>query len=160
MKTIKIETILQVFDGINELPNQIQELMQKAIEARENSYAPYSRFKVGAAILLDNKEIVIGNNQENAAYPSGICAERVAIFQSGAAFPNDKVLQIAITARSEDYLLNTPTPPCGGCRQAIAEYKTKQKQPIEIYFMGETGKVMKSDSINALLPFGFDATFL
>ena len=134
--------------------------MEEAIIARNNAYAPYSKFKVGAALILENDEIVIGSNQENAAYPSGLCAERVAIFQAGSKFPGKIIKTLAITAASETNKTDKPIPPCGACRQAIAEYEFKQEQPIEIYFMGETGEIYLSDSLSNLLPFSFDKTSL
>ncbi len=134
--------------------------MTAAEEAREKAYAPYSNFRVGAAILLENGEIITGNNQENAAYPSGLCAERVAIFFAGSQFPNTKILQLAVTARSENQVLRKPISPCGACRQSIAEYEIKQNHPIEIFFMGETGEVYKANSIKDLLPFLFDGSQL
>lgn len=160
MKDIKIESILTVYDNFKELPSEIEHLMGKAIEARKNAYAPYSNFSVGAAILLDNKQIVTGNNQENASYPSGLCAERTAIYYAGAQYPDVKILKMALTAGSKTNQTNTPIPPCGACRQAIAEYEVKQETPIEIYFMGETGKIVKSNSLANLLPLGFDRSFL
>ncbi len=160
MKEVKIETILKVYNSLGELPNDIQQLMEFAINARENAYAPYSKFKVGAAILLDNKEVVIGSNQENASYPSGLCAERTAIYYAGAKHPNAKILKMALTASSQNQVTDFPIPPCGACRQAISEYEIKQDQPIEIYFMGATGKVVKSNSLANLLPLGFDRSFL
>lgn len=160
MKDIKIEATLTVFDDFNELPSDIASLMEKAIEARKNAYAPYSNFSVGAAILLDNKQIVTGNNQENASYPSGLCAERTAIYYAGAKYPEAKIIKMALTAGSRINQTITPIPPCGACRQAIAEYEVKQESPIEIYFMGETGKVVKSNSLANLLPLGFDRSFL
>lgn len=160
MKEINIKTTISVFNGITDLPSDIQSLMNQAIETRKNAYAPYSRFRVGAAILLDNGKIVLGSNQENAAYPSGLCAERVAIFQAGAIYPNAKIVKLAITAASDTNPTLSPIPPCGACRQSIAEYEFKQDTPIEIYFMGETGEVYKSDSINNLLPLSFDKTSL
>jgi len=160
MKEININTTISVFNGINDLPNDIQSLMHQAIETRKNAYAPYSKFRVGAAILLDNGKIVLGSNQENAAYPSGLCAERVAIFQAGAIYPNAKIVKLAITAASDTNPTLSPIPPCGACRQSIAEYEFKQDAPIEIYFMGESGEVYKSDSINNLLPLSFDKTSL
>lgn len=156
MKEVKIETKLKVYDDISELPVAIQKLMQLAIEARENAYAPYSKFKVGAAILLENDEVVIGSNQENASYPSGLCAERTAIYYAGAKHPKTKILKMAITASSQNQVTDSPIPPCGACRQAIAEYEIKQDQPIEIYFMGVKGKVVESNSLANLLPLGFD----
>ncbi|MBR9844733.1 MAG: cytidine deaminase [Algicola sp.] len=160
MKDIKIESTLTVYDDFSELPSDIASLMEKAIEARKNAYAPYSKFSVGAAILLDNDEVVTGNNQENASYPSGLCAERTAIYYAGAQYPDAKILKMALTAGSRINQTITPIPPCGACRQAIAEYEVKQESPIEIYFMGETGKVVKSNSLANLLPLGFDRSFL
>lgn len=160
MKKHKIEINLEVYDSVSELPQDIQKLMNKAQQAREDAYAPYSRFKVGAALELQSGEIIIGNNQENAAFPSGLCAERVAIYQAGAAYPNGLIKTLAITARSLQHKVTEPIPPCGACRQAIAEYEIKQKLPIAIYFMGETGKVAKASSISDLLPLLFDKSYL
>jgi cytidine deaminase len=160
MKEIQITTTFDVFNSIVELPNKIQNLIQQAIEIRKKAYAPYSHFRVGAAILLDNGKIVLGSNQENAAYPSGLCAERVAIYQAGAIYPEAKILTIAISAASDSNPTLSPIPPCGSCRQSIAEYEFKQDTPIEIYFMGEKGEVYKSDSINNLLPLSFNKNSL
>lgn len=160
MKEITITTSISVFNDISDLPAEIQSLMNQAVEVRKKAYAPYSKFRVGAAILLDNGKIVLGSNQENAAYPSGLCAERVAIFQAGAIYPNAKIIKLAITAASDTNPTLSPIPPCGACRQSIAEYEFKQDTPIEIYFMGETGEIYKSDSINNLLPLSFDKTSL
>jgi len=160
MKNITITTQFSVFDSILELPIEIQDLMKKAVGIRKTAYAPYSKFRVGTALLLDNGKIVLGSNQENAAYPSGLCAERVAIFQSGTIYPNAKILKMAISAASDSNSTSSPIPPCGSCRQAIAEYEIKQETPIEIYFMGEIGAVYKSDSLKNLLPFMFDKKVL
>ncbi len=160
MKEINITTKIEVYNGVHELSSEIQSLMELAIQTRKNAYAPYSRFRVGAAILLDNGKIVLGSNQENAAYPSGLCAERVAIFQAGAIYPEAKIVKLAITAASDTNPTLAPIPPCGACRQSIAEYEFKQDTPIEIYFMGESGEVYKSNSINNLLPLSFDKTSL
>lgn len=155
-----IEISMEVYEDVSKLPDIVQDLMNKAQEARENAYAPYSHFRVGVAIRLASGEIVIGNNQENAAYPSGLCAERVAIFYVGAAYPNEEIVEIAITARSQNQVLDQPIGPCGACRQSMLEYEQKQKKPIAVYFTGETGGVIKVDSIKDFLPFGFDATYL
>jgi len=160
LKKVKIETYLEVFESISELPSIAQNLMTKAHEARENAYAPYSRFKVGAALLMESGEIILGNNQENAAFPSGLCAERVAVFHAGATHPNKKITSIAISARSLNHKVTTPTPPCGACRQSLAEYEINQKSPIAVYFMGESGKVAKANSVKDLLPFIFDSSYL
>jgi cytidine deaminase len=160
MKEIKITTEFNAFDSIQDLPTSVQLLMEEAIKIRKNAYAPYSKFKVGVAIKLDNGEIVLGSNQENAAYPSGLCAERVAVFYAGAVYPNAKILTMAITAASDTKQTTTPIPPCGSCRQSIAEYEIRQETPIEIYFMGEVGAVYRSESLKNLLPFMFDKKFL
>ena len=160
MKNIEIKTSFTAYESVDELPLEVQKLMENAIEIRKNAYAPYSKFKVGAALLLENGKIVLGSNQENAAYPSGLCAERVAIFQSGALYPNVQILKIAISAASDVNPTLLPIPPCGGCRQSISEYEFKQNTPIEIYFMGESGEVYQSDSIKNLLPLSFDKNFL
>ena len=160
MKEVKIESTFKVYEDLSELPDDIQQLMQSAIETRENAYAPYSKFKVGAAILLDNNEVIVGSNQENASYPSGLCAERTAIYYAGAKYPKAKILKMAITASSQNQVTDSPIPPCGACGQSISEYEIKQEQPIEIYFMGVTGKVVKSHSLANLLPLGFDRSFL
>lgn len=160
MKEIKIETVLNVYDKLDELPKDVISLMEKASEARDKSYSPYSNFSVGAAILLENDAVITGSNQENASYPSGLCAERTAIFYAGAQFPDVKILRIAIIAGSKLKTTSEPIPPCGACRQSIAEYEVKQDAPIEIYYMGETGKVVRSHSLANLLPLVFDKTVL
>lgn len=160
MKEISIVSKFSVYESTSELPNDIQDLMEKAVSIRKKAYAPYSKFRVGAALLLDNGEIVLGSNQENAAYPSGLCAERVAIFQAGAIFPEAKIIKMAITAASDTNKTIAPIPPCGACRQSIAEYETRQESPIEIYFMGESGEIHKSASLKNLLPLMFDKKFL
>ncbi len=160
MNKITINTTFLVFDAKNDMPQEIQSLMEQAISIRKNAYAPYSKFRVGCAILLDNEKVVLGSNQENAAYPSGLCAERVAIFQAGALYPDAKILKMAISATADEKPVVEPIPPCGSCRQSIAEYEIRQETPIEIFFMGESGPVYQSDSLRNLLPFMFDKKFL
>jgi len=160
MKEINITTSFTIFDSLKELPEEIQDLMNQAVEIRKKAYAPYSNFRVGAALLLDNGKIVLGSNQENAAYPSGLCAERVAIFHAGSIYPEAKITKMAITAASDTNQTTAPIPPCGSCRQSIAEYEIKQDTPIEIYFMGEIGEIYKSSSLKNLLPLMFDKKFL
>jgi len=160
MKLITVSTSIEIYDSIDELPAEVIELMNTAVEAREKAYAPYSKFHVGAAILLDNNEVIPGSNQENASYPSGLCAERTAIYYAGARYPEAIIKRMAISATSLNHAVTSPIPPCGACRQAIAEYEIKQNEPIEIYFMGETGEVAKSNSLKDLLPFAFDKSNL
>lgn len=156
----QLSTTIQIFDSVSELPEQIQKLMQKAVEARNSAYAPYSKFKVGAALVLENGEIIKGNNQENASYPSGLCAERTAIYAAGANYPDQKIKVLAITATSEKHDVLEPIAPCGACRQAIAEYEQKQNEPIQIYFMGLKGKVVRVKSLLDILPLAFNNKFL
>jgi cytidine deaminase len=160
MKKVEIKTQITVFDSIEELSSSAKNLMHKAIEIKNNAYAPYSKFKVGAALLLEDGTIITGNNQENAAYPSGICAERVAIWKASSDFPNHKILKLAISASSSSQITKEPVAPCGACRQTLSEYELKQKDKIEVYFMGEIGKVIKTDSLLDLLPIAFDKSFL
>jgi len=160
MKEVKIESTLYVYDSIDELSVDVKQLMEKAVEARNKAYAPYSKFNVGAALILDNGEIITGSNQENASYPSGLCAERTAIYYAGAKYPEARIMKMAITAASQNQKTKSPIPPCGACRQAVAEYEVKQKYAIEIYFMGETGTVAKSNSLANLLPLVFDKSKL
>lgn len=160
MKKIIIESFLEVYPSQKELPEAIFSLMDAAIQARDKAYAPYSNFQVGAAIALENGEIITGSNQENASYPSGLCAERTAIYYAGAQFPGVAIKTIAITAKSLVKPTLKPIPPCGACRQAIAEYEIKQESPIQLYFMGEKGEVLKSDSLENLLPLLFTSKYL
>lgn len=160
MKPLKVTSNFEVYDSVEELPQAIQSLIKTAVEARDKAYAPYSQFKVGAAIALNNNEVVTGSNQENASYPSGLCAERTAIYYAGAAFPEAQIQNIAISAKSMKHLVEAPVPPCGACRQALVEYEVKQETDIAVYFMGETGKVMKANSIKDLLPLIFENSVL
>ncbi|HLW15646.1 MAG TPA: cytidine deaminase [Flavobacteriaceae bacterium] len=148
------------YDSLDKAPKEIQSLMAKAQEVREKAHAPYSKFLVGAAILDSEGNVYVGNNQENAAYPSGLCAERVAIFHAGAINPNAIFTDLAVTVRSLNKKIDYPTSPCGACRQSLAEYETKQKQGIRIHFMGEEGPIVQVDSIKDLLPFLFDGSSL
>lgn len=160
MKKIEIRSEAIVYNNISELSLEDQMLMGKAIDARKNAYAPYSKFNVGAALLLENNKVVLGNNQENAAYPSGMCAERVAIWKASSAYPNVKILKLAITASSTITKVDKPVGPCGACRQTLSEYEIKQEQPFKILFMGEIGEVVKTESLTALLPFSFNSSYL
>lgn len=143
-----------------ELSAEEQKLLRMAREASDLAYAPYSNFYVGAALLLENGLIVTGNNQENVAYPSGLCAERVAIYAAGAQYPNVAIKTIAITCKSKQFEVNEPLSPCGACRQAMSEYEMRHNKPIRTILAGETGKIRILDSIADLLPFMFKAEAL
>ncbi len=160
MKEIEHTTKFIVYDTVDELSSDDKSLLNTAIKMRDSAYSPYSNFSVGAAILLANNEIVTGSNQENAAYPSGMCAERVAVYSAGALYPDVSITKIAISASSSNKTVNQPVGPCGSCRQAIAEYEFKQEIPIQLLFMGEKGKIIKTNSLRDLLPLSFDKSFL
>ena len=160
MQKKKISFELTVFQSPEELDTSLQKLLLTAEQSKENAYAPYSNFKVGAAVLMEDDEIVIGNNQENASYPSGLCAERVAVFQAGAKFPGVLIKAIAISSGSSRAMLDNPAAPCGNCRQAIAEYELKQEQPITLILRGESGPIYQIDSIADILPLTFGNSYL
>jgi cytidine deaminase len=140
------------FERLDDLLSDDQKLLEAATEAAKNAYAPYSKFHVGAAILLENGEIVVGNNQENLAYPSGLCAERVAAFSASALHPNQKMTAIAITAFSDDFTTDSPISPCGACRQALIEYEIRDDQKMRCILRGLSGQIFVFHTIHDLLP--------
>ncbi len=148
------------YDTVTDLPEPDKELLDRALRAAGNAYAPYSMFRVGAALLLDNKEIITGNNQENVAYPSGLCAERVAIFYAASKYPGMIIKSIAIYAEAKKFTSGKPVTPCGACRQVIAEYEQKQKTKIRIICTDTNNSAYVFNSINDLLPFTFEASGL
>ena len=148
------------FDSIEELKADEQNLLDSAHQAVESSYAPYSKFHVGAAVLLEDGTIVLGSNQENAAYPSGLCAERVALFAASAQYPNVAVVAIAITVHSEKTKIDEPLPPCGACRQVMSEYEYKGGHDMKVILQGESGKILIIDRADSLLPLTFNPNHL
>ena len=153
MKERKIEIEYQ-FAQLEELSQEEQNLVEKAIAATQNSYANYSHFYVGASCLLEDGSIVIGANQENAAFPSGLCAERSAIFGAQSNYPEQAITTLAIAARNANGFLKSPISPCGACRQVILEMEDRYKQPVRILLYGEAG-IYCFGSIKDLLPFSF-----
>lgn len=149
-----ISTKIEVY-SYNELTDIDKKLVESAKNATKTSYAPYSKFNVGAALLLENGEIVTGSNQENAAFPSGTCAERTTIFYAGAHYPGVRFEKLAIAAFTNGEFVEEPISPCGACRQAIMEYEKLGKKPIEIILAGKD-KVYKLNGIRALLPLSFE----
>ena len=141
----------------NELDEGEQQLINMAKSAYSNAYAPYSGFLVGAAVLLENDKIISGNNQENVAYPSGLCAERVALYYAGANYPNVKLKTIAISAKSKTYDITDVVSPCGACRQVMAEYQQKQHKNIRVLLHSPNNKVLIANSVEDLLPFMFNS---
>ncbi len=151
----KFEIITSVLEYENEeLPKSIRELVEKAKKETEKAYAPYSNFKVGVAVLLKNGEIILGSNQENAAYPSGLCAERTAIFYANSQYPNTPVDKIAIAAFTNNDFTNNPITPCGGCRQVLREVETRYEHPITVILYGKKKTYILND-VESLMPLNF-----
>ena len=157
---LSILTEFDVYNSVSDLSKKDAELLIEAQKMVKSAYAPYSEFHVGAAVLLENGKIVTGNNQENAAYPSSLCAERVALFYAGAQYPNVVVKAIAISVKSKNMVIKEPLSPCGGCRQVIAEYENKFEKPIRIIMSGEKGQIYIAKSIESLLPLMFTKKYL
>ena len=143
------------YSSIEELIPKDRELLENAIDALKGSYAPYSRFNVGAAVKMRNGIIVKGSNQENAAYPSGLCAERTAMFSAAARYPNESIGAIALIASQNGKLQPEPSYPCGACRQVMAQYQQRYGKPIKI-IVGSAGRIEVFDSVENLMPFIFD----
>ncbi len=155
-----IETTVFEYDTVEELSAEERNLCQKAQEVLSDAYAPYSNFFVGAAVLLENGEIVTGTNQENAAYPSGLCAERVAMFYANSKFPNVPVKAIAVSAATGDMkIIAEAVPPCGSCRQVLMETEIRFNKPIKIILAGSK-KIAVLENAKSLLPIHFDDDFL
>ena len=156
MTSKEIKIAYQEYGSLDELALKDRELAEAAIKATEGSYAPYSRFNVGAAVRLDSGLIVKGSNQENAAYPSGLCAERTAMFYASATYPESAMTDIAITASQGGVLCDNPATPCGACRQVMAQYQTKGGKPMSILLVGGK-KIWKFEKVDDLLPLIFDS---
>ena len=156
MELIRIDIKVENYDSADELNSDDRSLLNMAEQSISAAYAPYSHFKVGAAVRLVGGKVISGNNQENAAYPSGLCAERVALFYAGAQYPGERIESIAIAARSEDFIIREVAP-CGACRQAMAEYQARQNAPIRVIMKGEKGPIQIVNSIHDLLPLMFHA---
>jgi cytidine deaminase len=156
-KKIELSFILA---HLNELSAQEQQLVSNAKSAFKTAYAPYSGFLVGASVLLENGEVINGSNQENVAYPSGLCAERVALFYAGAKYPNIKVNTIAVSVLSKNFDVTDVISPCGACRQVMAEYEDKQDKPIKVILHSPTDEVLIANRVEDLLPFMFKSPLL
>lgn len=156
MKDLTITATIKVYQP-DELSPADRALMKAAKEATARSYAPYSRFSVGAAAQLADGTVVTGTNQENAAYPSGLCAERTTLFYANSQHPDQPVVTLAIAARTEKDFIDLPIPPCGACRQVILETEKRYKQPIRILLYGKKC-IYEVRSIGDLLPLSFDAS--
>jgi cytidine deaminase len=158
MREVFFNLRVEIFD-FKELDNDSKKLIETAKNATFNAYAPYSKFRVGAAVALSNGKIITGTNQENAAYPSGLCAERVALFYANSQFPDCTVTAIAVAAQTENCFTTAPITPCGGCRQVLVETEKKQVHDIKVLLYGQT-EVKIIGSVRELLPLTFDEQFL
>jgi len=158
MKSLNINVKVEAYNSVNELPEDEQILIEKAKESALKAYAKYSHFFVGAALKLENGEIVTGNNQENNAYPSGLCAERVALFYANAKYPDVPVLKMAIVAIYNDEVLDEPVAPCGACRQVMLETETRFDTPIRTILVGKH-KILAINDVKSLLPLSFSFDF-
>lgn len=155
-----LEIQYELIDSAEKLPENERNLLEKAYEAGKSAYAPFSGFHVGCALLLENGEIISGNNQENKAYPSSLCAERVALYHAGSQEKADQVRFIAIRASSESKPVLSPPTPCGACRQVMLEYENLAGKPFTVLMQGDEGKILKIKGISGgLLPFAFDIDF-
>ena len=156
MKTVNLDINFTEYSSIEEMSPVDQALVREAIEAQKGSYAPYSNFNVGAALLLDDGTVVRGSNQENAAYPSGLCAERTAMFAANANHPGKAMVCLAIVGGFNHEIAHSPCTPCGACRQVMAEYQTLGGKPFSIIMFG-TEKAWKFERVDDILPFIFDS---
>ena len=156
MTNKELKIAYQEYEHLEQLEPQDLQLAQSAIEAMAGSYAPYSNFNVGAAVLLDDGQIVKGANQENAAYPSGLCAERTALFYAGANMPDKAVISIAIAAGQGGTLCSNPVTPCGACRQVMAQYQLKGGRSMSIILVGKD-RIWRFSKVEDILPFIFDS---
>lgn len=155
MNNLNISIAYESYDQLEELNAADQSLCVQAKEALKTSYSPYSNFKVATAVRLSDGVVVSGSNQENLAYPSGLCAERVALFTIGATYPNAIIETMAITAHTDNFKIEQPITCCGACLQVMAEFERKQNKEIEVIFYCLDGKILKVKGIKSLLPFVF-----
>ena len=155
MQTQNLEIKYTVFKSIDELLEEDKMLIDKAKEISEKAYCPYSGFRVGAAVLMDNGEIFTANNQENAAYPQGMCAERIALFYAMSQFPSQKIKSIAVCGNPQSFELKHFISPCGGCRQVMLECEERSGEKIRILLSGASGEVLMIEGVANLLPFQF-----
>ena len=152
---VKLEIKYKVYSSINDLESIDRELLLKAEEERLKAYAPYSKFKVGAAVLLKNGLVVAGNNQENIAYPSGLCAERVALYFASSKYNGIEIEAIAIAGKVKNKKMIVPITPCGACRQAMIEYELLHKKSIRIIMGSSESNIYIVNSVSDLLPLFF-----
>jgi len=160
MEEFTITSKVEVYGSEAELSQEERDLLKSARATAGNAYAPYSGFRVGAALRIENGEVVTGSNQENVAYPSGLCAERTALFYAGTVFPSVSATHLVIACQSDNFEVNRPITPCGACRQVIAEYESRWGKPMRILMAGTKGEIYAVNGIGGLLPLAFEANEL
>jgi len=148
------------YNSVEDLDSESKYLVHKAKEATVHSYAPYSKFCVGAAVILDDGTVVTGANQENAAYPLCMCAERVVLYACASQHPGKKVIKMAVVAHKKNHKELMPASSCGACRQVMQEFEHRQHKPMEVVMLSPGEKWIKCSSAQVLLPYGFDASSL
>ncbi|MBS7564192.1 cytidine deaminase [Mucilaginibacter sp. Bleaf8] len=151
----EIKIAFKEYHSLEELDKQDKDLCLEAVKALHQSHSPYSKFRVGAAMQLQSGKIIYGSNQENVAYPSGLCAERVALFHWGANHSDDPVITMAVTAHTHEFTITKPITPCGSCLQVLAEYEKKQGDKIKIILYCQDGPIWVTHGIESFLPFVF-----
>jgi cytidine deaminase len=160
MKKIQFSAEYLCYADEKGLPDQDKMLLNEAKEAVNSSYSPYSKFKVGAALLLENGAVVRGSNQENAAFPVTLCAERTAVFSAAVQFPGVAIVAIAVTVETQQKNMNKPITPCGSCRQVMLEYELRFNHNIRIIMQGDFGEIYIAEAVKDIVPLYFDASFL
>ena len=154
MKKRDISVSVDIYESRGEMPEEYRNLVSEATAAAKSAYAPYSGFCVGAAVMMENGEVITGSNQENAAYPSGLCAERVAVFYAKAKYPDVAIKQLAVVALKGVEVVDPPAAPCGACRQVLIEYEEKQGSPLKLLLSGKNETIKVTSSAD-LMPLSF-----
>jgi len=155
MEKLRKEILIEVYENIDKFNENEKRLIEEAINASNNAYAKYSNFKVGSAVLLSNNEIITGSNQENAVFPLGLCAERVALFSASNKYPNEPVIALALSTKKELKQDELPVFPCGSCRHSIIEQESKFNNKIKLFIIGSNGKIFVIETVQDILPFAF-----
>jgi len=155
MDKLRHETIIKVYENMNEFNENEKKLILAAINASNNAYAKYSNFRVGSAVLLSNNEIITGSNQENAVFPLGLCAERVALFSASNKYPKVPIIALALSTKKNLKQDEIPVFPCGSCRHSLIEQEGKFNNKIKLFITGTNGKIFVVETVQDILPFAF-----
>lgn len=159
MKKKELTSTFYQYSSLSELGEKQQQLVEKAIKAASNAYAPYSNFFVGASVLLENGKMLQASNQENSAFPSGLCAERTVVFYANAQYPQSPVRSLAVAAKKDGVPIKNPIPPCGSCLQVLLESEKRHGSPMEIILYGSE-QIYVAGNVEQFLPYGFTSLSL